>query len=235
MPDIGGPSCFQSLVTVPTESDPPREERTSPKAWPIAHGRRRPRARDPSPLGSLLFPTTAREPKRQCWTGEDRSQTQGCHDHASAHSQDFGNSASINLAIFSRGRCAEGPFCSWFIPAARRALWPSTCLIGCQKQQDDSCTLHRTVAYGSALPFYCDEEPPCRARNMASTQTSISQRKKDAIFGLSFVVQRDCTVNFDRPTMTMGRKELQITVWTLLNYQGAACADSQRSAWFSVE
>lgn len=66
--------------------------------------------------------------------------------------------------------------------------------------------VHGTLADRSALPFYDVVKLPCRVRNLDAFETFIiSPCKEDAILSMPFLVQQDCTMKFNTPTVRFSR------------------------------
>ena len=80
------------------------------------------------------------------------------------------------------------------------------------KQTLEPCSSHGVMADGTRLPFYGIIQLTGRLREIKFQETFVvSQINEDAILGMPFLTKHGCTMEFNRPTVTVDGKELLCT------------------------
>ena len=75
-----------------------------------------------------------------------------------------------------------------------------------------NCDTHGQMANGTRLPFYKVVQIPIRIRDVNVEEIfAVSQINEEAIPGMPFLDRHDCKMNFGRPVVTVGERELVCT------------------------
>ena len=74
------------------------------------------------------------------------------------------------------------------------------------------CDTHGQMADGTRLPFYGVVKIPIKIRDVKLEEIFvISQISEDAILGMPFLTNHDCRIEFTKPVVTFGGRELVCT------------------------
>ena len=80
------------------------------------------------------------------------------------------------------------------------------------QEQRMECDTHGQMADGTRLPFYGVVQIPIRVRDVKKEKIFVvRQINEDAILGMPFLARYDCNVDFARPVVTIGERELVCT------------------------
>ena len=80
------------------------------------------------------------------------------------------------------------------------------------QEQRMECDTHGQMADGTRLPFYGVVQIPIRVRDVKLEEIFVvSQINEDAILGMPFLARHDCKIDFARPVVTIGERELVCT------------------------
>ena len=75
-----------------------------------------------------------------------------------------------------------------------------------------SCDTHGQMADGTKLPFYGVVQVPIKVRDVKLEEIFVvSQISEDAILGMPFLANHDCRMDFTKPVVTIGERELVCT------------------------
>ena len=75
-----------------------------------------------------------------------------------------------------------------------------------------SCDTHGQMADGTKLPFYGVVQVPIKVRDVKLEEIFVvSQISEDAILGMPFLTNHDCRMDFTKPVVTIGERELVCT------------------------
>ena len=84
------------------------------------------------------------------------------------------------------------------------------------------------TADGTRLPFYEVVQIPVQIRDVKLEEILVaSQINRDANLGMLFLTRNDCKIDFARPVVTIGERELVCTDW--FGWLMASCVQTIRS------
>ena len=80
------------------------------------------------------------------------------------------------------------------------------------RSQREECDSHGVMADGTQLPFFGVLRASIRVRDIKVEEAFvISQINEDAILGMPFLIAQHCAIDFGRPVLRMGDRELVCT------------------------